>query len=32
MIGAMSFVNRDVPDNAVAYGVPVKIVEKDAKI
>jgi len=29
MIGAMSFVNRDIPDNAVAYGVPVKIVEKD---
>jgi acetyltransferase-like isoleucine patch superfamily enzyme len=28
VIGAMSFVNRDVPDNAVAYGVPVKIVKK----
>jgi acetyltransferase-like isoleucine patch superfamily enzyme len=25
VIGAMSFVNRDIPDNAVAYGVPVRI-------
>jgi acetyltransferase-like isoleucine patch superfamily enzyme len=28
VIGAMSFVNQDIPDNAVAYGVPVKIVKK----
>jgi acetyltransferase-like isoleucine patch superfamily enzyme len=31
VIGAMSFVNSDVPDNAVACGVPVKIVRKDEK-
>ena len=28
VIGAMSFVDRDIPDNAVAYGVPVKIVRE----
>ncbi len=27
VIGAMSFVNRDIPDNVVAAGVPVKIIE-----
>lgn len=27
VIGAMSFVNRDIPDNAVACGVPVKIIK-----
>jgi acetyltransferase-like isoleucine patch superfamily enzyme len=26
VVGAMSFVNRDVPDNMVAFGVPAKIV------
>jgi len=28
IIGAYSFVNKDVPDHCVAYGVPVKIVRK----
>lgn len=28
IIGAFSFVNRDVPDNVVAVGVPVKIIKK----
>ena len=28
IIGAFSFVNRDVPDNTVAYGTPVKIIRK----
>lgn len=28
MIGAYSFVNIDIPDNALAYGVPVKIIKK----
>ena len=26
VVGAMSFVNRDIPDGAVAYGVPAKVV------
>lgn len=26
-IGAFSFVNRDIPDNAIAFGVPVRIVQ-----
>jgi acetyltransferase-like isoleucine patch superfamily enzyme len=30
VIGAMSFVNRDIPDHAVAYGVPAKVVGKVA--
>lgn len=30
IIGASSFVNKDVPDNAVAYGTPIKIVRKNA--
>jgi acetyltransferase-like isoleucine patch superfamily enzyme len=25
MVGAFSFINRDLPDNVVAFGVPVKI-------
>ena len=25
VVGAFSFVNRDIPDDAVAYGVPVKL-------
>lgn len=28
VIGAFSFVNRDVPENVVAAGVPIKIVKK----
>ena len=28
VIGAFSFVNRDVPDNVVAAGVPIKIIKK----
>ena len=28
IIGAFSFVNKNIPDNVVAYGVPVKIVKK----
>jgi len=28
IIGAFSFVNRDIPDNVLAYGIPVKIVRK----
>lgn len=30
VIGAMSFVNRDIPDNAVAFGIPAKVVTKSA--
>jgi len=28
VIGAFSFVNRNVPDNVVAVGVPIKIIKK----
>lgn len=28
VIGAFSFVNKNIPDNAIAYGVPVKVVKK----
>ena len=28
VIGAFSFVNKDIPDNVVAYGVPAKVVKK----
>lgn len=28
VIGAFSFVNKDIPDNVVAYGVPAKIIKK----
>ena len=28
LIGAYSFVNKDIPDNSIAYGVPVKIIKK----
>jgi acetyltransferase-like isoleucine patch superfamily enzyme len=31
MIGAHSFVNKDIPDNVVAYGAPVKIIRKIKK-
>jgi len=27
VVGAFSFVNRDIPDNAVACGVPVKVIK-----
>lgn len=28
IIGAFSFVNKDIPNNVVAYGIPVKIARK----
>ncbi len=28
VVGAMSFVNRDIPENSVAVGVPVKVIKK----
>ncbi len=28
IIGAFSFVNKDIPDNTVAYGVPAKVIRK----
>ena len=28
IIGAYSFVNKNVPDNTLAYGVPIKIIDK----
>jgi len=28
IIGAFSFVNKDIPDNVMAYGIPIKIVRK----
>lgn len=31
VVGACSFVNRDIPDNATAYGIPVRIISKDRK-
>ncbi len=31
VVGAFSFVTRDVPDNAVAYGVPAKVVKYQGK-
>lgn len=27
IVGAFSFVNKDIPDNVVAFGVPVKIIK-----
>ena len=29
IIGAFSFINRDIPDNVLAYGIPIKIVKKN---
>ena len=29
VVGAMSFVNQDIPDNCVAVGVPVKVIKKN---
>lgn len=31
IIGAFSFVNKDIPDNVIAYGIPVKIIGKIKK-
>lgn len=28
IIGAFSFVNKDIPDNVIAYGIPVRVVKK----
>lgn len=28
VVGAFSFVNKNIPDNVVAYGIPVKIIKK----
>jgi len=28
IVGAFSFVNEDIPDNVVAYGVPAKVIKK----
>ncbi len=28
IVGALSFVNKDIPDNVIAYGIPVKIIKK----
>jgi len=28
IIGAFTFVNKDIPDNTLAFGVPVRIVRK----
>jgi acetyltransferase-like isoleucine patch superfamily enzyme len=28
VVGAFSFVNQDVPDNVIAFGVPAKVVKK----
>jgi acetyltransferase-like isoleucine patch superfamily enzyme len=30
VVGAFSLVNADIPDNAIAYGVPAKVVGKAA--
>ncbi len=31
VIGAFSFVNKDIPDNAVACGIPAKVIKKLGK-
>ncbi|MFA4884207.1 MAG: acyltransferase [Candidatus Margulisiibacteriota bacterium] len=31
IVGAFSFVNKDIPDNCVAFGVPAKVVKKLGK-
>lgn len=28
IVGAFSFVNQDIPDNAIAFGVPAKVMKK----
>ncbi|MBU2266423.1 MAG: acyltransferase, partial [Candidatus Omnitrophica bacterium] len=31
VIGAFSFVNKDIPDNTVAFGIPVRIIKRRGK-
>jgi acetyltransferase-like isoleucine patch superfamily enzyme len=31
VIGAFSFVNKDIPENAVAVGIPVKVIKTEGK-
>jgi len=31
IVGAFSFVNKDIPDNTIAFGIPVRIVRKLTK-
>ena len=31
VVGAFSFVNKDVPANALAYGIPIKIIKRLSK-
>ncbi len=31
IVGAYSFVNKDIPDDAIAYGVPVKIARENKR-
>lgn len=31
IVGAHSYVNKDIPDNMIAFGVPVKIIKKAGK-
>ncbi len=31
IIGAFSFVNKDIPDNVIAFGVPVRVIRKLTK-
>ena len=28
VIGALSFVNKDIPDNVIAYGIPAKVIKQ----
>ena len=32
VVGAHSFVNKDIPENSVAYGVPAKVVKNNETI
>jgi acetyltransferase-like isoleucine patch superfamily enzyme len=31
IVGAYSFINKNIPDDAIAYGVPIKIIRKNKK-
>jgi len=31
VVGAFSFVNKDIPDNVTAFGVPAKVIKKVEK-
>ncbi len=31
IVGAFSFVNKDIPDNVVAFGVPVEVIKESKK-